>query len=87
MEERKSNGYGGSILTETDGGVSHFGAAAANSQRCGAHPLTRTLHHRNSTNSEDFNGGSKVADVSRENRIASNALAAKCWQFQLGQAS
>src|SRR5260370_35874373 len=28
-------------------------------------------------------GGSKVADVSRENRIASNALAAKCRQFQL----
>ena len=39
------------------------------------------------SNSGDFNRGSKGADVSRENRIASNALAAKCRQFRLSQAS
>jgi hypothetical protein len=66
----------------------HFGAAAASPQRCGAHPLTRTLNQRNWTNSGDFDRGSKDVDVSRENRgAASNALAAKCRQVQWYQAS
>jgi DNA-directed RNA polymerase specialized sigma24 family protein len=52
------------------------------SQRCGAHPLRRTFHQRNCTNSGDFDRGSKDADVSRENRAASNALAAECRQLQ-----
>ena len=39
------------------------------------------------TNSGDFDRGSKDADVSRENRAASNALAAKCRHLQLCQAS
>jgi len=58
---------------ETYREVSHFGAAAASSQRCGAHPLTRTLNQRNRTHSGDFDRGSKNTDVSRENRAASNA--------------
>jgi RNA polymerase sigma factor (sigma-70 family) len=67
--------------------VESVGAAAASSQRCGAHPLTRTLNQRNCTNSGDFDRGCKDADVSREKRAASNALAAKCRQLQLCQAS
>src|ERR1700730_12018970 len=84
MRTRKTQRKSG---TETDRGVSHFGAAAASSQRCEAHPLTRTLNQRNCTNSGDFDRGSKDPDVSRENQAASNALAAKCRQVQLCPAS
>jgi len=45
---------------ETDREVSHFGAAAASSQRGGAHLLARTRNQKNCTNSGDFDPGAKI---------------------------
>jgi hypothetical protein len=69
------------FVNERDSEYSHFAATATSPKGRGTPPLARTLTQRNCTNSGDFDRDSKVADVSRENRAASNALAAKCRQL------
>ena len=51
-----------------------------------ASTLNRMVLQRNRTHSGDFDRGSKDADVSRENRAASNALAARRRRIQFCQA-